>query len=42
VIQIENELLVHGQTQEQHDKRLNAILNRLKETGVTLRKEKCV
>jgi len=40
VIQIEDDLLVHGQTQEQHDKHLNAILNNRGEknsSGVHLR-----
>jgi len=39
VIQIEDDL---GQTQEQHNKHLNVILNTLKEMGVMLWKEKCV
>jgi len=42
VIQIEDDLLVHGKTQEQQDGHLHAILNRMKELGVTLQKEKWV
>ena len=32
-----NDVLVHGKDQEEHDDRLNAVLTRLLETGVTLR-----
>ena len=42
VLQIEDDLLVYGSTQEEHDRRLGEVLERLLEKGVTLRKEKCM
>ena len=36
-----DDVLVHGHTQEDHDRRLNAVLDRIKKAGVTLNKEKC-
>ena len=41
VIQIQDDILVHGKTQAEHDERLEALLKRLEERGLTLRKEKC-
>ena len=40
VCQVDN-VLVHAPDQETHDARLNAVLARMKEKGVTLNKEKC-
>ena len=40
VVQIKDDLVVHGTGQE-HDARLSKVLQRLGETGLTLRKEKC-
>ena len=37
-----DDLIVHGETQKQHDERLHAVLNTLQESNVTLNKEKCV
>ena len=37
-----DDVLVHGRDQHQHDKRLEAVLKRLLETGVTLNLDKCV
>ena len=42
VEQIEDDLLVYGTNQEQYDHHLNAVLDRLKSLGLTLRREKCV
>ena len=42
VVQIEDDLLIHGKTQEEHDTNLDALLDRLEQIGVTLRLEKCV
>lgn len=41
-IQIEDDLLVFGTTQKEHDNHLSALLKRLKQIGITLRQEKCV
>ena len=41
VLQIEDDLLVYGADQKEHDNNLNQILDRLAEMGVTLNKEKC-
>ena len=37
-----DDLLVHGDSQEQHDSRLHAVLKRLQESKVTLNKDKCL
>ena len=42
VEQIEDDLLVYGRDQHEHDIRLNAVLDRLLSLGLTLRREKCV
>jgi len=36
-----DDILVHGATKEEHDQRLEAVLLRLQEAGVTLNREKC-
>ncbi|XP_044592420.1 uncharacterized protein K02A2.6-like isoform X2 [Cotesia glomerata] len=36
-----DDLFVYGTTAQEHDNRLKAVLNKLKECGLTLRKEKC-
>ena len=36
-----DDVLVYGQTQDEHDKRLTAVLERIKEAGATLNPEKC-
>jgi hypothetical protein len=36
-----DDVLVHGMNQNLHDTRLEAILQKLKETGITLNAEKC-
>ena len=33
-----DDLLVHGETQNQHDRRIHAVLKRLEESNVTLNK----
>ena len=37
-----DDVLVHGATQEEHDRRLEAVLQRLGNANVTLNAEKCV
>ena len=37
-----DDLLVHGETQNQHDRRIHAVLKRLEESNVTLNKSKCL
>ena len=37
-----DDLIIHGETQKQHDERLHAVLNTLQESNVTLNKEKCI
>ena len=37
-----DDVLVHGKDQHQHDERLEAVLKRLLEAGVTLNVDKCV
>jgi len=37
-----DDVLVHGKDQQQHDERLEAVLKRLLEAGVTLNLDKCV
>ena len=36
-----DDVLVHGQTQEEHDKRLHRVLQRMVEVGMTLNRNKC-
>ena len=36
-----DDILVYGETLQQHDRRLNLVLNKLREAGLTLNKEKC-
>ncbi len=36
-----DDVLVHGKMQEDHDDRLNKVLQRLQETGMTLNPNKC-
>ena len=38
---IADDLILHEQGEEQHDKRFLAVLNRLRVTGLTLDKDKC-
>ena len=40
VLQIKDNVLVHGMGEE-HDRRLRAVLERFREAGLTLRREKC-
>ena len=37
-----DDILVHGRTQEEHDKRLKLVLQRLSELGMTLNSRKCM
>ena len=39
---ISDDIVVHGQDQEEHDQRLNAVLQRLDQSGLTLNPDKCV
>ena len=41
VLQIEDDFLIYGRTQSEHNERLRAALQRLCQIGVTLCKEKC-
>ena len=41
VVCLIDDILVHGKTQQEHDERLYAVLERLAEVGLTLNKEKC-
>ena len=41
VINIADDLVIHGNGASQHDERLFVVLNRLKEVGLTLNGEKC-
>lgn len=41
VICLIDDILIYGKTQEEHDERLLAVLNRLEEAGLTLNREKC-
>ena len=36
-----DDILVHGKTQEEYDRRLVAILKKLEEAGITLNENKC-
>ena len=38
---IHDDITVHGQTKEEHDKRLHEALERIQNRGLTLNKEKC-
>lgn len=38
---ISDDIIVHGPDQETHDKRLEAVVNRLAQSGLTLNSEKC-
>ena len=38
---IMDDVLVYGSTQQEHDKRLKAVLQRVQTSGVTLKKDKC-
>ena len=37
-----DDLLLHGESQDQHDTRLHAVLKRLEESKLTLNKNKCL
>ena len=37
-----NDVLVYGNTEEQHDQRLKAVLSKIRKAGLTLSREKCV
>ena len=41
VVCLMDDILVYGSNQEEHDARLLAVLNRLRETGITLNGNKC-
>ena len=41
VVCLIDDILIHGESQEEHDYRLTAVLKRLSEAGQTLSKEKC-
>ena len=41
VICLIDDILIYGNTQEEHDERLLAVLNRLEEAGLTLNRDKC-
>ena len=36
-----DDILIHGRNQEEHDKGLNAVLDKLQQAGVTLSRDKC-
>ena len=36
-----DDILIYGRNQEEHDKRLSDMLDKLQQAGVTLKKEKC-
>ena len=42
VLCLADDVLVYGQNQEEHDKRLYAVFGRMLNAGLTLNKEKCV
>ena len=42
VVCLMDDVLIHGRTQTKHDQRLEAVLLRIKESGLTLNKDKCV
>ena len=35
-----DDILIHGKSQDEHDQRLHAVLNKLKEANITLNPEK--
>ena len=41
VVCMTNDILVHGQAQEEHDQRLDKVLQRIAEHGLTLNRDKC-
>ena len=41
VVCMMDDMLIHGTTQQEHDQRLLAVLQRLEKAGVTLNREKC-
>ena len=41
VANVADDLIIHGRGEEQHDDRLLAVLDRFKETGLTLNEDKC-
>ena len=41
VVCLVDDILVYGNTQEQHDTHLMAVLQKIQESGLTLRKDKC-
>ena len=41
VVCMMDDILVHGKTQEEHDDRLDKVLHRLQEVGLTLNRRKC-
>ena len=41
VVCLMDDILVHGETQAQHDDRLVKVLYRLQESGLTLNSDKC-
>ena len=42
MINVHDDLLIHGSTQELHDKALHDTLQRLEDLGLTLNKSKCL
>ena len=42
VVCMMDDTLVHGRTQEEHDQRLQAVLQCLTSAGITLNKQKCL
>ena len=36
-----DDIVVHGETKGQHDERLSRVMNKLKQAGITLNKDKC-
>ena len=36
-----DDILIHGRSQDEHDKRLAAVLDKLQQAGVTLNRDKC-
>ena len=41
VVCLIDDVLIYGRSQEQHDERLLAVLNRLEEADLTLNQDKC-
>ena len=42
IVCLMDDILVHGRTQAEHDRRLKAVLEKLQASGITLNKEKCL